>query len=368
MSIIYSDGDEMRVREVSQDAPQAFNRLSAGGAPSSIDGELRRHYSVRSSQWFVSPNELDSDKEVVSGLPMDSGEGTRNRPTSSSTRRVVSPIPTMVALGPETSWRQDMGHVASESPRTVSFGGKAISDNSGGEEDTNRDRDGAQSAHPSSTNEKGKIMGMRRHVFWAVMTILGLLVVIAAVAGGLGSSLASKADDSASTLPSANDTSSTSSAPTHSISGTPTTSTSSTPTLTRTALTSSIDTPTPTPAGKTEFLHNQTWPRTDLLAFQGFSRPGFSGMASRIYVGDGSKAFAANFMFDVHSFAWVPNFHNCCVNLCSNATLTGRVALLCGQAPKKEAVTPGTVTRAVVWCDDGQDGGASKDRGCGPIT
>ncbi|KAG5915119.1 hypothetical protein E4U42_000147 [Claviceps africana] len=353
----YSDSDEMHVQEVSQDAPKGVNRPSPMPTRSSIDYELRRQYSMRSAQWRASPSDLDTNKEVVASQPMDSGDRSSNQSTRTSTRQVVSPIPTMAALSPTTMWRPDTGHVMPESPGIVSVVGKHTSETFAEDEDANRDRGDAQSMLPSSPNEKRKIMGMKKNLFWAIITALAVVVIIATIAGVLGSLLASKRNTGASSPPVINGTHPTSGTPTHSSA---VKSTSATPT------------PTPTPttpdADKMEFLHNQTWSRTDMAAFQGFARPNFGGVASRIFVGDGTKDFAVNFPFDVHSFAWVPNFRHCCVNLCHNATETGRTALICGQTPRMEPVTLQAVSRAVMWCDDGQKGGSPKDRGCGPVV
>ncbi|KAG5989544.1 hypothetical protein E4U43_004478 [Claviceps pusilla] len=103
-----------------------------------------------------------------------------------------------------------------------------------------------------------------------------------------------------------------------------------------------------------------------MVALQGFARPYFNGVASRIYVGDGSKAFAVNFPFDVYSFAWVPSLHRCCVNLCSNGTQTGLQSFVCAQ--KNERVTTSAVARMVVWCDETQTAAVANARGCGPIS
>lgn len=88
-------------------------------------------------------------------------------------------------------------------------------------------------------------------------------------------------------------------------------------------------------------------------------------MSTPIFTGDGTKDFAADLQFDVHSFAWVPNYHGCCVNLCANSTRTGRIGFVCGR--RKERATMRAVMRVFVWCADVQNGAISEEKGCGGI-
>ncbi|KAG6000465.1 hypothetical protein E4U21_005419 [Claviceps maximensis] len=338
MSTFYDDSDELLRRKGSQDAPEAVNRHSPVASRSSIDGELRRQYSMRSAQWPVSPIDLDTAKEVVTGLPMELKEATGSYSTHSSERQAASPVIAMTAMSPRTIWQPETEDIMPFSPRIASIGASTIiSENVSRGEDANNDKDraddgngngeedGTSSLRSAESKPDGqrKIIGMRRHVFWIVLAVLGLMAVIGAVAGGVGIALASKQKNSATPSP-----------------------------------------PVVDPKD-IQFLNNETWIRDDILAFQGFARPNFDGVASRIYVGDGTKAFAVNFPFDVYSFAWVPNFHHCCVNLCSNGTDAGRMSFVCGQM--KQRVTTRPVSRVVVWCDDEQNAAVSGERGCGPV-
>ncbi|KAG6018881.1 hypothetical protein E4U41_003521, partial [Claviceps citrina] len=295
------DGDETPMRQGGQDAPEVVNRLSDTVTRSSIDGKLRRQYSMRSAQCPFGPAaDLDTDKEVVTWFPMDSGIATPPPPhPSSPARQVISPV-TMTGPGPQTTCRPG----TTDDQPMASFANAA-----GGAPDPasekSRDRDKSEEG-VGCAKTKRKIMGMTRRVFLVVSTVLGLVVLVAAVGGGVGGALASRNKNSASATP-----------------------------------------------RDIKFLNNETWTRDGLLAFQAFARPSFSGVSSPIFTGDGTRDFAVDLQFDAHSFAWVPNLHRCCVNLCVNGTRAGRMGFVCGR--KMERVTMRAVARVAAQ-GIGQDG------------
>ncbi|KAG5990702.1 hypothetical protein E4U54_004041, partial [Claviceps lovelessii] len=211
MSSNYNDSNERLARESILDAPEAANRLTPLASRTSIDNELRQ-YPMRSSQWLASPMDLDTDKEVVA-LPMDSVSPTYPHSTNSPARHAVSPVATMAAMSPTSIWRPATADILPLSSRGASASTARSDYASIGEEDVimNRDnendqvvdgyededehRGGTQRASPANPNEneQRKIMGMRRKVFWIVLAVLALILVLAAIAGGIGSLLASKA-------------------------------------------------------------------------------------------------------------------------------------------------------------------------------
>lgn len=197
-----NDGDETPTRENSHDAPEAVNRLSPAVTRSSIDGELRRQYSMRSVQWLGSPLDLDTEKEVVTCFPMESGEATRPQASSSPDRQVVSPIGTTENLSSTTPWRPETQPVYMPASIENASGGGSGNDNGDANgmprpentasgDDTSKDKSSPpQDEQP--TPKKRTIMGMRRKIFWMIFTILSLIIVAVAVAAGVGASLASK--------------------------------------------------------------------------------------------------------------------------------------------------------------------------------
>ncbi|KAG6098887.1 hypothetical protein E4U14_007384 [Claviceps sp. LM454 group G7] len=335
-----NDGNETPTRENSHDAPEAVNRLSPAVTRSSIDGELRRQYSMRSVQWLGSPLDLDTEKEVVTCFPIESGETTRPQASNSPDRQVVSPIGTTENLSSTTPWRPETQPVympasienASGSGNGNGNGngdanGMPRSENTASGDDTSKDKSSPpQDEQPTPT--KRTIMGMRRKIFWVIFTILSLIIVAVAVAAGVGASLASKKKAKV---------------PSNSAPGIY----------------------TPSDPHDIHFLNNETWTREGLLAFQAFARPNFGGVSSAIYTGDGTRDFGVDVQFDAHSFAWVPNSHRCCVNLCSNATRAGRMGFVCGQ--RKQKVTMRAVARVFVWCNEVRNGLVSDEKGCGGV-
>ncbi|KAG6157820.1 hypothetical protein E4U11_005059 [Claviceps purpurea] len=344
MTTFYHDGNETPTRENSHDAPEAVNRLSPAVTRSSIDGELRRQYSMRSVQWLGSPLDLDTEKEVVTCFPMESGEAPRPQASNSPDRQVVSPIGTTENLSSTTPWRPETQPVympASIENAGGGSGGSSGNGNGNGNGDNNgmpRSENPASGDKPSKdktspqdeqpTPEKRTIMGIRRKIFWMIFTILALIIVAIAVAAGVGASLASKKK---AKVPS----------------------------------TSAPGIYTPSDPHDIHFLNNETWTREGLLAFQAFARPNFGGVSSAIYTGDGTRDFGVDVQFDAHSFAWVPNSHRCCVNLCSNGTRAGRMGFVCGQ--RKQKVTMRAVERVFVWCNEVRNGLVSDEKGCGGV-
>ncbi|KAG6298986.1 hypothetical protein E4U09_000319 [Claviceps aff. purpurea] len=346
MTTFYHDGNETPTRENSHDAPEAVNRLSPVVTRSSIDGELRRQYSMRSVQWLGSPLDLDTEKEVVTCFPMESGEAPRPQASNSPDWQVVSPIGTTENLTSTTPWRPETQPVYM--PASIENaggggggGGSGSSSNGNGNEDNNgmprsenpasgdktsKDKTSPQDEQPAP--EKRTIMGVRRKIFWMIFTILALIIVAIAVAAGVGASLASKKK---AKVPS----------------------------------TSAPGIYTPSDPHDIHFLNNETWTREGLLAFQAFARPNFGGVSSAIYTGDGTRDFGVDVQFDAHSFAWVPNSHRCCVNLCSNGTRAGRMGFVCGQ--RKQKVTMRAVARVFVWCNEVRNGLVSDEKGCGGV-
>ncbi|KAG6047647.1 hypothetical protein E4U17_007425 [Claviceps sp. LM77 group G4] len=343
MTTFYHDGDETPTRENSHDAPEAVNRLSPAATRSSIDGELRRQYSMRSVQWLGSPLDLDTEKEVVTCFPTESGEATRPQASNSPERHVVSPIGTTENLSSTTPWRPATQPVYMPPASIENAGGGGSSGSSGngngngngmprsknsalGDDMSKKDNSSPQDEQTAT--EKRTIMGMRRKIFWTVFTILALIIVAVAVAAGVGASLASKKK---AKVPS----------------------------------TSAPGIYTPSDPHDIHFLNNETWTREGLLAFQAFARPNFGGVSSAIYTGDGTRDFGVDVQFDAHSFAWVPNSHRCCVNLCSNSTRAGRMGFVCGQ--RKQKVTMRAVARVFVWCNEVRNGLVSDEKGCGGV-
>ncbi|KAG5956104.1 hypothetical protein E4U58_006752 [Claviceps cyperi] len=333
MTTFYHDGNETPTRENSQDAPEAVNRLFPAVTQSSIEGELRRQHSMRSVQWLGSPLDFDTEKEVVTCFPIESGEATRPQASNSPDRQLVSPIGTTENLSFMTPWRPETQPVyMSASIENASGGhgdsnGMPRSENTASGDDTSKDKSSPHREQP--TNEKRTIMGMRRKIVWMGFTILTLIIVAVAVATGVGASLASKQK---AKVPS----------------------TSSTPGIY-----------TPSDPHDIDFLNNETWTRDGLLAFQAFARPNFGGVSSAIYTGDGTRDFVVDVQFDAHSFVWVPNSHQCCLNLCSNGTRAGRMGFVCGQ--RKQKVTMRAVARVFVWCNEVRNGLVSDEKGCGGV-
>ncbi|KAG5913542.1 hypothetical protein E4U61_006796 [Claviceps capensis] len=339
MTTFYHDGNETPTRENIHDAPEAVNRLSPAVTRSSIDGELRRQYSMRSVQWLSSPLDLDTEKEVVTCFPMESEEAPRPQASNSPERQVVSPIGTTENLSSTTPWRPETQPVYMPASIENTGGGSGGSGNGNGDnngmprseniasgDNTSNDKTSPQDEQPAP--EKRTIMGMRRKIFWMVFTILALIIVAIAVAAGVGASLASKkkAKDPSTSAPGIY---------------------------------------TPSDPHDIHFLNNETWTREGLLAFQAFARPNFGGVSSAIYTGDGTRDFGVDVQFDAHSFAWVPNSHRCCVNLCSNGTRAGRMGFVCGQ--RKQKVTMRAVARVFVWCNEVRNGLVSDEKGCGRV-
>ncbi|OAQ59477.1 hypothetical protein VFPPC_14779 [Pochonia chlamydosporia 170] len=170
-----------------------------------------------------------------------------------------------------------------------------------------------------------KILGFSRKVFIPLAVAL-VIIIAAAIGGGVGGAVASRKSDNGA---SSSTTSSSSSTVPSSTSSTPTSSTSSTTSASATAT--------------IHFLNNQTWPKGDTFAFQGFSRDNFTGVASDIVTGDGGKEFGVDFKFDLHSYE-------------------GKVGWHCREVKKDQASGP--VPRIKVWCDDTQSEAISDERGC----
>ncbi|KAK8920346.1 hypothetical protein H634G_02489 [Metarhizium anisopliae BRIP 53293] len=285
-------------------APEAVGMLSPITPQSNLENELQAKYqSARSSERQPPPpRPADSEKEVV------------NLEHDSALKHVV-PLE-LTSEYPETA--------TVTSPRTT-------------DADTLKARstsDAAPEALPPGGQgrpSKGpRILGMSKKAF-LILVAVTIIVVAAAVGGGVGGAVASSKKPDA----------------------TPASASSSTPAATTSGA---------APSQTVQFLSNQTWPQGYAFAFQGFSRPNFTGAATRILTGDGGASAAGDFDFDVHSYVWVPNIGNCCVNFCANATRLGYIGYRCTPVRKNESSE--AVARAFVWCDDTHSDAIAEAKGC----
>ncbi|KAJ6445299.1 hypothetical protein O9K51_00058 [Purpureocillium lavendulum] len=187
------------------------------------------------------------------------------------------------------------------------------------------------------TKDKQKILGMSRKAFLILIVVL-IIVIAAAVGGGVGGAVASSNKSKADAA-----------TPTSSSSPSSTTAPSST---TSSATTTSSSEPLPT------LLTNETWPKGPKYAFQGFSRSNYTGQPTKIVTSEGGTDFS----FDLHSYIWIPNINNCCVNFCANSTKEGYIGYRCTEYNQTESSDP--IARAFVWCQDKRSDEISKEKGC----
>lgn len=305
MATFYHDDHEpLPWKEGDDDAPEAVNRLSPVASRSNIEGELqKREYSLARGYSQRVPIDHDTEKEVVAVAQERMGMEAH----------IVSPVEPATATSPRTLWRQE----------TEDFPTPGVDDT--GKEAMDR------RTHNGPTSDRRRILGMKRNVFIVVMTILVLLIVAGAIGGGVGGSLANKSQE-------------------------PTKTSNNSGTSTTTGSASSYTTPA------VSFLNNETWPKGGILAFQGFARFNFTGMATQIVTGDGGKDFAVDFPYDLHSYVWIPNNNNCCINFCTNSTKAGKIGYLCN--PKMQHKTSQPLSRVFIWCSDVQNDETSDAKGC----
>ncbi|KAF5128188.1 hypothetical protein E5D57_009122 [Metarhizium anisopliae] len=284
-------------------APEAVSTLSPITPQSNLENELQAKYqSARSlERQPPPPRPADSEKEVV------------NLEHDSALKHVV-PLE-LTSEYPETA------AVANpQTPRAThadTLKARSMSDT-------------APEALPPGGQGGPRILGMNKRTFLILVAVI-IIVVAAAVGGGVGGAVASsKKPDT-----------------------TPASASSSTPASSSAAT---------APSQTVQFLSNQTWPQGYAFAFQGFSRPGFTGAATRILTGDGGASAAADFDFGVRSYVWVPNIGNCCVNFCANATGLGYVGYRCTPVRRNESSE--AVARAFVWCDDTHSAAVAESKGC----
>ncbi|KAG8417558.1 hypothetical protein J3458_005054 [Metarhizium acridum] len=300
-------------RDPDAHAPEAVDMLSPMTPLSNLESELQTKYqSARSSERQPPPQRpADSEKEVVS-LEHDSAlkhvvplELTSEYP---ETATVVTP-PTPRTMDADTLKVRSMSDAAPEALPPGGEGGGA--------------------------NKDQRILGMSRKAFLILIAVV-IIIVAAAVGGGVGGAVASTKKSDA----------------------TPATSSSSSSTPTSSTATTSGAAPSQT----VQFLNNQTWPQGYDFAFQGYSRPNFTGAATQILTGDGGANTGRDFDFDVHSYIWVPNIGNCCVNFCANSTKQGYIGYKCTPLRKNESSE--AVARAFVWCDNTHSDAIAESKGC----
>ncbi|KAK4085853.1 hypothetical protein VFPBJ_10723 [Purpureocillium lilacinum] len=194
-------------------------------------------------------------------------------------------------------------------------------------------------AEKEEPKAKGKILGMSRKAFLILIVVL-IIIIAAAVGGGVGGAVASSNK-------SKSDAATTSSSSSAVPSSTPTPSTTSS-----SATATSTSEPLPT------LLTNQTWPAGPIHAFQGFSRNNYTGQPTKVVTTEGGTDFS----FDIHSYIWIPNINNCCVNFCANSTKQGYIGYRCPATNQTDASE--SVARVFIWCQDSRSDKIAKDKGC----
>ena len=105
-------------------------------------------------------------------------------------------------------------------------------------------------------------------------------------------------------------------------------------------------------------LTNQTWTAGSIHSFQGFSRNNYTGQPTKVVTTEGGTDFS----FDIHSYIWIPNINNCCVNFCANSTKEGYIGYRCQATNQTDASE--SVARAFIWCQDSRSDKIAKDKGC----
>ncbi|KAH6618418.1 hypothetical protein B0J18DRAFT_468704 [Chaetomium sp. MPI-SDFR-AT-0129] len=141
-----------------------------------------------------------------------------------------------------------------------------------------------------------RICGLRKRTFIIVAAILGVVIVAVAIGGGVGGAMSAR-NSSAAAAETSSAASSTASP----------SSTSSSASASASSTTSEEPTPTPTSLVNTDpSVFDQR------IAFQGWNKENITGNATQIYPHLG----VYDLEFPIHSYIWVSNQTDCCVNFC----------------------------------------------------
>ncbi|KAL2144242.1 hypothetical protein VTI28DRAFT_9453 [Corynascus sepedonium] len=173
-----------------------------------------------------------------------------------------------------------------------------------------------QSTYVGTEPEREKrICGLRRRVFGIVVLVLGIIILAAAIGGGVGGAMASRNE----------------SEPDSSTSGTPTQSST-----TSASPTSSSFNPDPT--------------LFQYFEFRAWSEPNFQGEASEVYREEGFY----DLPFNLTSWLWATDKTDCCVSFCLDEDTYGG-GYRCDS--KRQGKTAGGVgyPRVSLWCGDRND-------------
>ncbi|KAL2158781.1 hypothetical protein VTH06DRAFT_3973 [Thermothelomyces fergusii] len=162
--------------------------------------------------------------------------------------------------------------------------------------------------------QERRICGLRRRTFGILIVVLGVIVLAAAIGGGVGGAMASRSERK------------------H---GSP----SETPTQTATV---SSAPPSPT------FLNNQSDPSAfEHFQFQGFSKADFDGEFSDPIKEEGFYDFS----FNITSYVWETKKTDCCVTFCRDANTWGH-AFRCDSIRRGRVDDPDGFPRVSLWCGD----------------
>ncbi|KAK4187703.1 hypothetical protein QBC35DRAFT_498061 [Podospora australis] len=178
--------------------------------------------------------------------------------------------------------------------------------------------------------EEKKICGIPRQIFVALV-VFSLIVIAAAVGGGVGGALKARQGEN-------NSGSSPAGADAGESSGTPTPSSSS-PSPTKSK---------PPPKPTITSLFNETTIE-DGFAFQAYSGVNGTGNRTQIYTEEGFFDFG----FKARSYMWQPNNKACCITFCAasaNASSTGKQHLGWWCDARRRNETPEAFPRINIWC------------------
>ncbi|KAK2616906.1 hypothetical protein QQS21_000284 [Conoideocrella luteorostrata] len=307
-------------RDHGDHAPEAVDMLSPMTPLTNLESELQSKYQSSHHAEHAHSPVASTDKEVVTlehenalkhVVPMELNSAYPETTTTTSPRT------------PSTATAQHAKSLSDDAPEALP------APNGGGGQ------------------KKKKILGMNRTVFLVLVVVI-VVIIAAGVGGGVGGAVASSKKSDATPATTSGISSSSSALP-------PSSSSNPTPSSTKSTSTAS-------PSQTVSFLNNQTWPEGYDYAFQGWSRANFTGAATKIASGDGGKNVGTDFEFDLHSYIWIPNIGNCCVNFCTNSTSQSWLGYRCNKTNRTEASDP--VARAFFWCDNNHTEATARAKGC----
>ncbi|KAK4245109.1 hypothetical protein C7999DRAFT_16653 [Corynascus novoguineensis] len=172
-----------------------------------------------------------------------------------------------------------------------------------------------QSTYVGTEPEREKrICGLRRRVFGIVVLVLGIIILAAAIGGGVGGAMASRNRSESDS------------------------STSGTPTQSSTTSASPTSSFNPDP---TLFQH---------FEFRAWSEPNFKGEASEVYREEGFY----DLPFNLTSWVWATHKTDCCVSFCLDENTYGG-GYRCDSTRRSKTAGGVGYSRVSLWCGDRND-------------